>query len=180
MEGEREGEEHQRTKETSIGCLSHVPNWGPGQQPRHVPWLGLSLQAGSQSTEPHQPELENSLEQMDFILSSHVSKLLYQIRITICDSPQIMHRTWLKCLFEMQKVLFSMKKGVSGSSQECWLNQVECRRRIKGKGKVCPLFFEHGTSQATVINAYPWGMVLSIPLASQGSQLRHAPQTAKP
>ena len=22
------------------GCLSHVPCWGPGPQPRHVPWLG--------------------------------------------------------------------------------------------------------------------------------------------
>ena len=23
------------------GCLSHAPNWGPGLQPRHVPWLGI-------------------------------------------------------------------------------------------------------------------------------------------
>ena len=23
------------------GCLSHAPCWGPGQQPRHVPWLGI-------------------------------------------------------------------------------------------------------------------------------------------
>ena len=23
------------------GCLSHAPKWGPGLQPRHVPWLGL-------------------------------------------------------------------------------------------------------------------------------------------
>ena len=22
-------------------CLSRVPNWGPGPQPRHVPWLGI-------------------------------------------------------------------------------------------------------------------------------------------
>ena len=37
-EGEREGEKHQ--------CVvaSHVPpNWGPGLQPRHVPWLGIKL-----------------------------------------------------------------------------------------------------------------------------------------
>ena len=25
------------------GCLSHAPNWGPGPQPRHVPWLGIEL-----------------------------------------------------------------------------------------------------------------------------------------
>ena len=23
------------------GCLSHAPYWGPGLQPRHVPWLGI-------------------------------------------------------------------------------------------------------------------------------------------
>ena len=23
------------------GCLSHTPNWAPGLQPRHVPWLGI-------------------------------------------------------------------------------------------------------------------------------------------
>ena len=23
------------------GCLSRVPTWGPGPQPRHVPWLGI-------------------------------------------------------------------------------------------------------------------------------------------
>ena len=42
------------------GCLSHTPYWGPGLQPRHVPWLGIEprpfgSQAGAQSTEPHQP-----------------------------------------------------------------------------------------------------------------------------
>ena len=26
---------------TSISCLSHAPNQGPGPQPRHVPWLGI-------------------------------------------------------------------------------------------------------------------------------------------
>ena len=25
------------------GCLSHIPYWGPGLQPRHVPWLGVKL-----------------------------------------------------------------------------------------------------------------------------------------
>ena len=29
-------------RETSMcGCLSQAPYWGPGLQPRHVPWLGI-------------------------------------------------------------------------------------------------------------------------------------------
>ena len=33
-----------RGRETSMcGCLSCVPRWGPGLQPRHVPWLGIEL-----------------------------------------------------------------------------------------------------------------------------------------
>ena len=30
--------ERKRERETS-----HAPNWGPGPQPRHVPWLGIKL-----------------------------------------------------------------------------------------------------------------------------------------
>ena len=31
-----------RGRETSICCcLSHGPHWGPGLQPKHVPWLGI-------------------------------------------------------------------------------------------------------------------------------------------
>ena len=31
-----------RGREAPIcGCLLHVPHWGPGLQPRHVPWLGI-------------------------------------------------------------------------------------------------------------------------------------------
>ena len=26
-----------RSRETSVGCLSHPPNWGPVPQPSHVP-----------------------------------------------------------------------------------------------------------------------------------------------
>ena len=32
--------ERKRGRETSMcGCLWHAPHWGPGPQPRHVPWL---------------------------------------------------------------------------------------------------------------------------------------------
>ena len=42
-EGEREGEKHQCVRETSINCLSHAPNQGPGALPRYVPWRGFKL-----------------------------------------------------------------------------------------------------------------------------------------
>ena len=42
----REGKEKERernicARDTQIHCLSHAPNWGPGPQPRHVPWPGI-------------------------------------------------------------------------------------------------------------------------------------------
>ena len=42
-EEEREEERHRCVRDTQIGCLSHTRNWGPGPQPRHVPWLGTEL-----------------------------------------------------------------------------------------------------------------------------------------
>ena len=34
-----------RGRETSMGgCLLHAPYWGPGPQPRHVPWLGIKME----------------------------------------------------------------------------------------------------------------------------------------
>ena len=36
------GREGERRRETSMsGCLLCAPSWGPGLQPRHVPWLGI-------------------------------------------------------------------------------------------------------------------------------------------
>ena len=35
------GKGRKRGRETSMGCLLHIPNWGPSLQPRHVPWLGI-------------------------------------------------------------------------------------------------------------------------------------------
>ena len=47
-------------RETPTNCLLHVPNRGPGPQPRHVPWLGIHLATfpsmGRHSIRwPHQP-----------------------------------------------------------------------------------------------------------------------------
>ena len=56
-EGEREGEKHPCERETSISCLSHTPNWGPGLQPRHVPWLGIEPVTFLFTAEPHQSGL---------------------------------------------------------------------------------------------------------------------------
>ena len=40
-EGERQGEKHRCVRETPTGWLLHDPKWGPGLQPRHVPWPGV-------------------------------------------------------------------------------------------------------------------------------------------
>ena len=37
-EGEKQRKKHRYVRETSTGCLLHGPSWGPGPQPRHVPW----------------------------------------------------------------------------------------------------------------------------------------------
>ena len=37
------GREGERGREALIGCLSCAPNWGPGPQPRHVPWQEIEL-----------------------------------------------------------------------------------------------------------------------------------------
>ena len=61
----RERGRRKRGRETSVherysDHLSPAPSWGPGLQPRHVPWLGIKLvgafgsQASTRSTEPHQ------------------------------------------------------------------------------------------------------------------------------
>ena len=42
-EGEREGDRHQCVRDTSAGCLSHAPYWGPSLQPKPVPRLGIKL-----------------------------------------------------------------------------------------------------------------------------------------
>ena len=42
-EEEQEREKHQYVRDTSVSCLSYDSNWGPGLQPKHVPWLGIEL-----------------------------------------------------------------------------------------------------------------------------------------
>ena len=37
--GRQEGREKKRREASMCDCLSHAPDWGPGPQPRHVPWL---------------------------------------------------------------------------------------------------------------------------------------------
>ena len=40
-ERQRERERNNNMRETSVSCLLHTTNQGPGPQPRHVPWLGI-------------------------------------------------------------------------------------------------------------------------------------------
>ena len=65
------------------GWVSHTHYWGPGPQPRHVPWLGIEPVAlwftGQHSTtEPHQPGQNLSLKVLHnplFPLSSNSSHI---------------------------------------------------------------------------------------------------------
>ena len=42
--GRGEGREKERERNINgCGCFSCTPYWGPGPQPRHVPWLGFEL-----------------------------------------------------------------------------------------------------------------------------------------
>ena len=41
--GRKKGRATSYGRDTSICCLSHAPTWGPGPQPRNVPWLGIEL-----------------------------------------------------------------------------------------------------------------------------------------
>ena len=56
-----EGREKERERNINVWyCLSHTPHWGPGLQPRCVPWLGIELvtlwfTGWHSTTEPHQP-----------------------------------------------------------------------------------------------------------------------------
>ena len=69
----KKGEWKERGRETSMcGYLLHVPHWGPGPLPRHVPWLGIELAtlwftACTQSTELHQPGVESYFLKVLFI-----------------------------------------------------------------------------------------------------------------
>ena len=38
-----EGKEKERNRNINVWLLLYAPNWGPGLQPRHVPWLGIEL-----------------------------------------------------------------------------------------------------------------------------------------
>ena len=56
-----EGREKERERKINVWyCLSHPPHWGPGLQPRCVPWLGIEpvtlwFTGWHSTTEPHQP-----------------------------------------------------------------------------------------------------------------------------
>ena len=52
---ERKGGRKRGREASMCGCLSHTPHWGPGLQPRYVPWTGN--QTGDPLT--HRPALNH-------------------------------------------------------------------------------------------------------------------------
>ena len=86
------GKGKERERNIMCGCLSHTRCWGPGLQPRHVPWLGIELplfgsQAGAQSTELPQPGLEQLLLINILSLSSNYTQLLIGCFVFFLKNP---------------------------------------------------------------------------------------------
>ena len=56
-------------RETSIGCLLHTPNWGPGLQPRHVPGPGIEWRSfGSQAQSTELNPLSHTSQSTHFVI----------------------------------------------------------------------------------------------------------------
>ena len=96
-DGGREGE---RRKETSMsGCLSHAPYWGPGLQPRHVPWLGVEPEtlwfAGQHSIHGATPATVNC----NFNYKIYLKKINHSLSVHIWHSfPFILPHLSFKAL----------------------------------------------------------------------------------
>ena len=88
------GREWERERETSMyGCFSCVPNWGPGSQPRHVPWLEIKPTTlwfeGQHSVHrAHQPGQCQSLDEDDNLpyeyhlldwMANHIHYMLFPL-----------------------------------------------------------------------------------------------------
>ena len=108
-EGEREGEKH------LCVVASHTPPyWGPGLQPRHVPWLGIEpqpfgSQAEVQSTEPHQPGLGTYSFQK--------------------SAGRFYHQIWKHCSTVSSKMQVTEKVLSNGMNK--WKKKLsECARRV--------------------------------------------------
>ena len=89
-------------RETLIGCLSHAPSWGPGPQPRHVPWPGNW--AGDFLA--HRPEF-NPL--------SHTSQgpfFVYE-RLSVSDLNVI-------SILEQEKLLWTLKSELKIEKKNWW------------------------------------------------------------
>ena len=70
------------------GCLLYTSHWGPGLQPRHVPqwksnWRHFVSQAGTQSTELHQPRLPHLKNSFIEIQFTYTIQFKYIIQVSI-------------------------------------------------------------------------------------------------
>ena len=113
------------------GCLSHVPHQGPGPRPRHVPWLGielviLGLQAGAQSTEPHQPG-PNLLLYINFELNEDVLIYLYN-HAYVYVGVLYMHKhvEWLHWTFGEATWCIILMCIIKGKTQRSVFSHITC------------------------------------------------------
>ena len=108
------------------GCLSHGPHWGPGPQPRHLPWLGIKPEtlwftARTQSTELCQPGSEQ------FLNSSVL--MAFNISVVFCST----HSTLAKC-FPLRTVLIlrNEQKKCIFHPRLVWLSRLSASPWTKG------------------------------------------------
>ena len=86
-----EGGRKRRRETPMCGCLLSTPHWGPGLQPRHVPWLGIkpaTLWFVDQRsiTEPHRPGVRLCLFlYLSTCIKNHESTTLLPIPVQLIE-----------------------------------------------------------------------------------------------
>ena len=103
-EEEREGEKHPRERDISISCLSHIPtgdlacnpgmcpDWELNQQP-------LSLQAGTQFTESHQPGLHWVLKNTIILYFKNNIMIMWKNVFTVLKTNNFSTLTYIPIQF---------------------------------------------------------------------------------
>ena len=114
---QREGKGgRKRQRETTCGCLSCTPNWGPGLQPSlcsdwEAKWWPFGSQAGTQSTEPHQTGLFAFLFNNYFLKGKWVMLAFWLIFSSLCfPGPFTMYAIQLAAQFSWLFIYFERKR----------------------------------------------------------------------
>ena len=148
------------------GCPSHVPNWGSGLQPRHVPWLGIKLAtlwfAGLSSIHWAIPARALCIFLMHFQILPQPQHLAgtwksYQLLREICkifsksrsNSVLILIGSNIRKTFDWKKHLYSQYKYRTCHIQNLEGHALELFEVKKNNFIPFPLFCAYGASLVT-------------------------------